>query len=230
VAKSKKLTPNQEAEIVSRYRGGEHLRVIAPSYGVSVPTIVRALDRAGVKRRGRHPQRGQDRSSTRRFSDDEGKGLAQQYLAGALVKELAATHGVSPKAVNNALRRVGTPLRDRREALLHASRRRYDKGELHPNAKLGWRIDEYGYRLVRLSQFDEMAAMRSSRGYVLEHRLVMARELGRPLSRYETVHHKNGIRDDNRPENLELRQGKHGKHQAFVCAECGSHNVVPATL
>jgi hypothetical protein len=47
---------------------------------------------------------------------------------------------------------------------------------------------------------------------IAEHRLIWEREKG-PLKSRQTVHHKNGIRDDNRIENLEVWQWRHGKGQ-----------------
>ena len=57
-----------------------------------------------------------------------------------------------------------------------------------------------------------------------EHRIVMEQVLGRPLVRgLESVHHKNGVRHDNRPENLELWVGgiRYGQRATdIVCPHC----------
>lgn len=67
-------------------------------------------------------------------------------------------------------------------------------------------IDKHGYVLLTNRKGDN--------GYQQpEHRAVMEQMLGRKLEPHETVHHKNGIRHDNRPENLELWAGRHGRGQ-----------------
>jgi len=60
--------------------------------------------------------------------------------------------------------------------------------------------NQYGYILIWKP--DHPNAHRSGR--VMEHVYVMSEHLKRPLLKEETIHHKNGIRDDNRLENLEL--------------------------
>lgn len=57
-----------------------------------------------------------------------------------------------------------------------------------------------GYQVIYMPEHPNSRAA----GGVSVHTIVMCEKIGRPLLPHESVHHKNGIRDDNRIENLEL--------------------------
>jgi len=78
------------------------------------------------------------------------------------------------------------------------------RGSDHPCWKGGRERNCGGYMQIRLPSDDFFHSMCDIHNLVMEHRLVMAKHLGRCLAPFESVHHKNGIRDDNRLENLEL--------------------------
>lgn len=82
-------------------------------------------------------------------------------------------------------------------------------GTKSPGWKGGRRTTKCGY--IQVQAPENPNAQKS--GYVPEHRLIMESMIGRNLYPEETVHHKNGIRDDNRSENLELWNSRQPKGQ-----------------
>lgn len=81
--------------------------------------------------------------------------------------------------------------------------------EKSPNWRGGRRKDANGYVWI----YRPIGYENDPRPHILEHVIVMEKSLGRGLKDGETIHHKNGIRDDNRLENLELWAGNHRKGQ-----------------
>jgi hypothetical protein len=82
---------------------------------------------------------------------------------------------------------------------LHYNRKR-KSGDVGPPGL----VRRHGFRYVNKDGYVEVPDRRRTNGKNREHRLVMERLLDRPLELWESIHHKNGIRHDNRPENLEL--------------------------
>lgn len=135
--------------------------------------------------------------------------------AGASFAELGKAFGVAPMTAKRGVIIAGGTVTDSLD-----SRTRAEKCIINSGRKRS--VDAYltrdGYRRVLIDADDPFFEMaRPKQGAdpaktrcILEHRLVLARSIGRPMLTHETVHHKNGDPSDNRPENLELRVGRHG--------------------
>ncbi len=78
-----------------------------------------------------------------------------------------------------------------------------------------------GYIAVWVPDNDPFVSMRFSQKYVFEHRLIMARHLGRCLNKEEWVHHINGIRTDNRLENLMIVSKREHEESTLLRAAYG---------
>lgn len=191
------FTEAQAAELARRNAHGASLSSLAREHGTNVATV-----RNTLRRIGHSPHYGKAGGPLRNWSDDEVDNIVARYAAGESQESIAAAHKTTQVKISRLLRTRGGW--DGRRQLRNVGR-----------------VTLSGYSAVLVYPDDPFSVMRNSLGYVLEHRLVLARALGRPLTKVETVHHKNGDKTDNRLENLELRVGPHGRGSTEAhCPTC----------
>lgn len=202
-----KFSPETELEIRRRYEAGEYFSQLVHRFGGTQYSVKAAIKRAG----------GSIVPVLSSLTEDEKARILELRAAGHSQMKISIEMNRSQPLISRFLSSRGDIYKPR-------------SGEAHPNWKGGRYIDQQGYVRTWVRADDPMRCMALSSGHVLEHRLVMARQIGRPLNKRETVHHINGDKQDNRLENLQLRQGNHGKHIAMCCHDCGSTNVGPTKL
>jgi hypothetical protein len=134
--------------------------------------------------------------------------LLEDRRSGMSQDAIASKYGITQSAVSRYLRSLGHPQVKRRRQSDNPRRESPD-----------------GYVLVSIDMNSPYASMANSHGAVLEHRLVMAQSLGRPLRPDETVHHIDGDRSHNHLANLVLWSGPHGAGVRLRCRRCGSTNI-----
>lgn len=147
----------------------------------------------------------------KRKIDDAGRlQIKQLYLDGKTSNEIAQMLGHSPSGICWILQQMGIARRtfsESRELRFPGGRRGAD----HPRW-IGGLVDSGQGYLFRYAPENPNA---DKRGYVMEHRLVMEKHIGRPILPTEIVHHKNGDRKDNRIENLEIVTKKEHYHKHY---------------
>lgn len=180
--------------------GNYTLRAFAVRHATNEVTMRNTLRRVGVHTRHLAPLK---------WTPSRCQWLLEQFRSGRPVPDLAKELGLEIPTVRSRLRVLGV------EALPR------------PQAR---RVGQKGYVEVSLLPEDVGLLRPMANGCVLEHRLVMARSLGRELTRREQVHHINGVKTDNRLENLQLRQGHHGPGVVMTCNSCGSHDIKAAPI
>jgi hypothetical protein len=123
------------------------------------------------------------------------------YESGESVNSIARRYKMNSSGVCRAFQKANVPMRDMSSANKLAkkrSRRSYPSGDKHPLYK-GITRHESGYILIKIK--DHPRAHKYT-GFVFEHIAVAENNIGRRLKPDECVHHINGIKDDNRPDNL----------------------------
>lgn len=150
--------------------------------------------------------------------------LVEQLQNGKTTVQIAKELGVSTAYVYKwCTEKHGINIMETKinKSLLKAIKPSYHREGENGNTWKGGRVVAKNNGYVYLYKPDHPNAKKSD-GYVLEHRYVMSEFLGRPLEKYEIVHHKNGNKQDNRITNLEVRwRNDHPPLKDACCPNCG---------
>ena len=203
-----RYAPDRIVEIRRQYDLGVSTAVLLEEFGGTYYAIKAAIKRAGGELRP---------NPLPTVTAKELEQIRSMYAAGISQMRIALTLGRDQGTISGTMRRSGIATRPRAKGAAHGSWK-------------GGRHNAQGYVRVLISADNSFISMSNHACYVLEHRLVMAKHLGRCLTSHETVHHVNGDSADNRIENLQLRQGRHGKGTVLRCNACGSHDIIPVPI
>lgn len=134
------------------------------------------------------------------LSEDEVRIAHRYYLATSLgYKDVAKLIGISPQNLSKKFTQYGLGFRNRREAAINRGMRH--RGPNNHKWKGGRKITDSGYVLV---VHPDRIRRKSGKGYVTvyEHRLIWE-QINGPIPQGWEIHHLNGVKDDNRIENLQ---------------------------
>jgi transposase-like protein len=190
---------------------------IAALFGVDYSTMRKRLLRCGVQLRNRKEAR--ILSSQRQGKPGElgADFFVREYVErGRTTVDIARELGIASNTVLHHMRKAGItprPRKDRMKRVWSDERFRQHMGRDQSASWNGGVTKNNGYVQVHMPDHPDADA----RGYVFQHRLVMERMVGRRLRPEERVHHKNHVKTDNRPENLELFAGdlEHAEHHVL---------------